>query len=108
MIDLFDGFYYLDPTWDHKKKNALKYFMTEIDQIKNIGSEIVDWNDAVSLQISKNIREESKETFTKKLKYKHCYNYREIDYSSVSKNKAYFNDEYDYEKAINYKVGKRK
>ena len=38
-----DGFYYLDPTWDYKKKNSLNFFMLEINEIKNLFEEIAGW-----------------------------------------------------------------
>ena len=68
-----DGFYYLDPTWDYKKKNSLKFFMLEIKEIKNLYADIVGW---YKQEYSRKKRPKSNYIGPKKFKVKRKnYNY---------------------------------
>ena len=94
-----DGFYYLDPTWDYIDKNSLKYFMTEIGQIKNIYEKIIDFDDAVKKYNKSETIVKAKPLNLRHKKFFHNYDYAEC--SSVSQNKISFGDELNFAD-INY------
>jgi len=90
-----DGFYYLDATWDYPQANSLKYFMTEIGQIKNITTDMIDMEDATKMWLKQrqynesNIFEEKK-----KIKGNNHHNTKFLPYSTVSSQKAGIDAEY--------------